>query len=241
MIVLGLTGSIGMGKSTAAGMLRRLGVPLFDADAVVHRLLGPGGEAVARGRGGCFPGCATRPARSTGAGSDSACSAIRRRCGGSRRSCTRWCVPAETRFVGQARARRESLVVLDIPLLFETGGPSACDYVLVVSAPARVQRERVMRRPGMTESRFASILRAQMPDREKRRRADFVVPTGLGRGLTFRRLRRVVSRAAAGCEGPCGAAQHGEEDDARNRDRHRDHRPRSRVTDTASSRSPASN
>src|SRR5215211_5508161 len=91
------------------------------------------------------------------------------------------------------RSRRDSLVVLDIPLLYETGAPDRVDYVLVVSAPARVQRERVMRRPGMTESRFASILRAQMPDREKRRRADFVVPTGLGRGLTFRRLRRVVA------------------------------------------------
>ena len=100
---------------------------------------------------------------------------------------------AETRFVRQARSRRESLVVLDIPLLYETGAPERCDYVLVVSAPSRVQRERVMRRPGMTGSRFASILSAQMPDREKRRRADFVVPTGLGRGLTFRRLRRVVA------------------------------------------------
>ncbi|HEX2151529.1 MAG TPA: dephospho-CoA kinase, partial [Stellaceae bacterium] len=100
---------------------------------------------------------------------------------------------AERRFVAQARARRESLIVLDIPLLYETGAPERCDYVLVVSAPSRVQRERVMRRPGMTETRFVSILSAQMPDREKRRRADFVVPTGLGRGLTFRRLRRVVA------------------------------------------------
>jgi dephospho-CoA kinase len=100
---------------------------------------------------------------------------------------------AETRFVRQARARGDRLVVLDIPLLYETGAPERCDYVLVVSAPARVQRERVMRRPGMTESRFAGILRAQMPDREKRRRADFVVATGLGRALTFRRLRRVVA------------------------------------------------
>src|SRR3954447_15317084 len=99
---------------------------------------------------------------------------------------------AETRFVGQARARRDSLVVLDIPLLYETGAPERVNFVLVVSAPARVQRERVMRRPGMTESRFAGILRAQMPDREKRRRADFVVPTGLGRALTFRRLQRIV-------------------------------------------------
>jgi dephospho-CoA kinase len=192
MIVLGLTGSIGMGKSTASGMLRRLGVPLFDADAVVHRLLGPGGEAVAAVET-LFPGVRD----DTGA--------IDRRLVGQRvfgnsaalRRLEAILHPmvrqAETRFVRQARARGESLVVLDIPLLYETGGPDRVDYVLVVSAPARVQRERVMRRPGMTEIRFASILRAQMPDREKRRRADFVVPTGLGRGLTFRRLRRVVA------------------------------------------------
>ena len=101
---------------------------------------------------------------------------------------------AEKRFVAHVRARREKLVVLDIPLLFETGGPERCDLVLVVSAPLRVQRERVMRRPGMTEARFSSILRAQMPDREKRRRADFVVPTGLGRATTSRRLRQIVRR-----------------------------------------------
>ena len=192
MIVLGLTGSIGMGKSTAAGMLRRLGVPLFDADAVVHRLLGPGGKAVAAVEQ-AFPGVRD----DTGA--------IDRRRLGTRvfgdpaalRRLEAILHPmvreAETRFVRQARARREQLVVLDIPLLYETGAPERCDHVLVVSVPARVQRERVMRRPGMTENRFASILWAQMPDREKRRRADFVVSTGLGRGLTFRRLRRVVA------------------------------------------------
>jgi dephospho-CoA kinase len=192
MIVLGLTGSIGMGKSTAAGMLRRLGVRLFDADAVVHGLLGPGGGAVAAVEA-LFPGMRD------------ASGAIDRRRVGTRvfgdpaalRRLEAILHPmvrrAETRFVRQARGRRERLVVLDIPLLYETGAPERCDYVLVVSAPSRVQRERVMRRPGMTESRFASILSAQLPDREKRRRADFVVPTGLGRGLTFRSLRRVVA------------------------------------------------
>jgi dephospho-CoA kinase len=197
MIVLGLTGSIGMGKSTAAGMLRRLGVKLFDADAVVHRLLGPGGKAVAAVET-LFPGVR-----------DDAGAIDRHRLGqrvfGDPAALRRleailhpMVRQAETRFVRQARARRESLVVLDIPRRYETGAPDRVDYVLVVSAPARVQRERVMRRPGMTESRFASILRAQMPDREKRRRADFVVPTGLGRGLTFRRLRRVVAELRHG-------------------------------------------
>src|SRR5918998_4249984 len=192
MIVLGLTGSIGMGKSTAAGMLRRLGVRLFDADAVVHGLLGPGGGAVAAVEA-LFPGMRD------------ASGAIDRRRVGTRvfgdpaalRRLEAILHPmvrrAETRFVRQARGRREKLVVLDIPLLYETGAPERCDYVLVVSAPSRVQRERVMRRPGMTQSRFASILSAQLPDREKRQRADFIVPTGLGRGLTFRRLRRIVA------------------------------------------------
>jgi dephospho-CoA kinase len=192
VIVLGLTGSIGMGKSTAAGMLRRLRVPLFDADACVHHLLGTGGAAV--------PAVAVRfPGVRDETG------AIDRRRLGQRvfgdpaalRRLEEILHPlvrrAETRFVRQARARREKLIVLDIPLLYETGGRRHVDYVLVVSAPARVQRERVMRRPGMTESRLASILAAQMPDREKRRRADFVVPTGLGRALTFRRLRRIVA------------------------------------------------
>jgi dephospho-CoA kinase len=99
---------------------------------------------------------------------------------------------AERRVVAQARARRERLVVLDIPLLFESGGVERCHFVLVVSAPLRLQRERVMRRPGMSKARFADILRAQMPDREKRRRADFVIATALGRGVTFRRLKAIV-------------------------------------------------
>ncbi len=99
---------------------------------------------------------------------------------------------AERRFVARARARRSPLAVLDIPLLFESGGVERCHFVLVVSAPLRLQRERVMRRPGMSESRFADILRAQIPDREKRRRADFVVATALGRSVTFRRLKAIV-------------------------------------------------
>lgn len=194
-----------MGKSTAAAMLRRLGVPLFDADAVVHHLLGPGGAAVADVEA-LFPGvCDTAGAidrRRLGTRVFGDPAALRRLEAVLHPMVRR----EETRFVRRARARGKTLVVLDIPLLYETGAPERCDYVLVVSAPARVQRERVMRRPGMTESRFASILSAQMPDHEKRRRADFVVPTGLGRALTFRRLRRVVAllrrdRAARGAGG----------------------------------------
>jgi dephospho-CoA kinase len=98
----------------------------------------------------------------------------------------------EKRFLARSRARRVPLVVLDIPLLFETGAERRCDYVLVVSAPAFVQRQRVMRRPGMTEIRLDAILRKQMPDRRKRRRADFVVQTGASRALTLRRLKSIV-------------------------------------------------
>jgi dephospho-CoA kinase len=191
MIVLGLTGSIGMGKSTAAGMLRRIGVPLFDADAEVHRLLAAGGAAV-RAVEAEFPGVRTptgsidRPLLGRRVFGDPA---ARRRLEAILHPMVR---RAEQRFVAQARGRREPLVVLDIPLLFETGGTERCDYVLVVSAPARLQRERVMRRPGMTAARFAGILEAQLADREKRRRADFVVISGLGKGETFRRLKAVV-------------------------------------------------
>ncbi len=191
MIILGLTGSIGMGKSNAAATLRRLGVRLFDADAEVHRLLGPGGEAVGLVEAG-FPGV-----RGEAGGID------RRRLGQlvfrdppALRRLEAILHPmvrrAERRVVAQARARRERLVVLDIPLLFESGGVERCHFVLVVSAPLRLQRERVMRRPGMSKGRFADILRAQMPDREKRRRADFVVATALGRSVTFRRLKAIV-------------------------------------------------
>jgi dephospho-CoA kinase len=191
VIILGLTGSIGMGKSNAAATLRRLGVRLFDADAEVHRLLGPGGEAVGLVEAG-FPGV-----RGEAGGID------RRRLGQlvfrdppALRRLEAILHPmvrrAERRVVAQARARRERLVVLDIPLLFESGGVERCHFVLVVSAPLRLQRERVMRRPGMSKARFADILRAQMPDREKRRRADFVIATALGRGVTFRRLKAIV-------------------------------------------------
>ena len=180
-----------MGKSTAAMTLQRLGVPLFDADRAVHRLLAPGGAAVEL-VAASFPG-------------------VRAATGGIDRSLLGQHVFAdpkallrleriihpmvealETRFLAHARARREPIVVLDIPLLFESGSECRCDYVLVVSAPLLVQRQRVLRRRGMTDKRFAAILSNQMPDSEKRRRADFVVSTGLNRGLSLRRLRAIV-------------------------------------------------
>jgi dephospho-CoA kinase len=191
VIILGLTGSIGMGKSTASKTLRRLGVPLFDADAVVHRLLAPGGAAVGPVEA-AFPGVRDEAGaidrQRLGRRVFRDPPALRRLEGILHPMVRR----AERRFVARARARRSPLVVLDIPLLFETGSVERCDFALVVSAPLRLQRERVMRRPGMSESRFADILRAQIPDREKRRRADFVVATALGRSVTFRRLKAIV-------------------------------------------------
>lgn len=192
MIVVGLTGSIGMGKSTAAAMLRRMGVPLFDADQVVHRLLAPGGAAVGK-VDEAFPGV-----RSDAGGIDR--ERLGQRVFGNAPALARlerilhpMVAEAEKRFLAQARARRETIAVLDIPLLYESRGAGRCDYVVVVSAPAMLQRQRVMRRAGMTEARFAAILRQQMPDAEKRRRADFVVPTGLSREVSLKRLRAIIT------------------------------------------------
>jgi dephospho-CoA kinase len=191
VIVLGLTGSIGMGKSTAAATLRRLRIPLFDADRVVHQLLAPGGAAVAS-VAAAFPGV-----ESTKGGIDRAW--LGRRVFADPQALWRleqiihpMVAASEKRFLALARGRREPLVVLDIPLLFESGAERRCDYVLVVSAPRLVQRQRVLRRPGMTKPRLIAILEHQMPDREKRRRADFVVPTGSSRNMSLRRLRAIV-------------------------------------------------
>jgi dephospho-CoA kinase len=196
VIILGLTGSIGMGKSTAAAMLRRMRVPLFDADEVVHRLLAPGGAAIGMVEA-AFPGVRT----ATG-GIDRA--RLGQRVFGNPDALARlerilhpMVADREKQFLARSRARRERLAVLDVPLLFESRGAARCDYVVVVSAPAMLQRQRVMRRPGMTEARFAAILKQQMPDAEKRRRADFVVPTGLDRSLSLRRLRAIVRRLGA--------------------------------------------
>jgi dephospho-CoA kinase len=190
MIVLGLTGSVGMGKSTAAAMLRRMGVPVHDADRAVHNLLSRGGSAVAP-VAAAFPeamrgGAVDRPALGRIVFADPA--ALRRL-----EAILHPRVRAEDdRFRKRMRARGVPLVAVDVPLLFETGGDKRCDAVLVVTAPPFVQRARVMARPGMTEARWRAMLAKQMPDVEKRRRADYVVPTGLGRAVTWRRLAGVV-------------------------------------------------
>lgn len=194
MIVLGLTGSIGMGKSTVAKMFADCGVPVFDADAAVHRLQGRDGRLVAAIEA-MFPGT-TGPD-----GVD------RQRLGERVLNDT----PALRRLealvhpaVGEDRAafladhRDAPMVVFDIPLLFETGGESRVDKVAVVSAPADIQRERVLSRPGMTMDRFESILARQMPDAEKCARADFVIPTGGSLEETRRAVDAVIACAGRG-------------------------------------------
>jgi dephospho-CoA kinase len=190
MKVLGLTGGIGMGKSTAAAAFRRLRVPVFDADAAVHRLQGPGGAAV-RAIEAAFPGT-TRAGRVDR-------EALRARVLGDAVALARLEAivhplvrAAERAFLAAARRRGARLAVLDIPLLLETGGAARVDGVIVVSAPAAVQRARVLRRRGMTEARLAAILARQMPDAEKRRRADHVVRTGLSRNAAQAHIRRIV-------------------------------------------------
>lgn len=197
MVVLGLTGSIGMGKSTAAAALRRLGVPLYDADAEIHKMMGPGGSAVAAVEA-AFPGV-----RAGGGAIDRGRLGARvigkpvelRRLEAILHPMVR---DVERRWLAQQRARRAKLVVLDIPLLFETDRIDRVDGVIVVSAPLRLQRERVMRRPGMTTERFAAILDSQFSDRGKRHRADFVVSTALSRAAATRQLAAIVLRVRQG-------------------------------------------
>lgn len=195
MVILGLTGSIAMGKSTAAGMFRRLGVPVHDADRTVHAMLAAGGTAVAA-IADAFPdavgqGGVDREALARRVYDDK--SALRRL-----EAILHPRVYADQRrfLARQARAGR-SLVVLDVPLLFETGGDTICDAVCVVWAPRFIQVQRLMKRPGMTSRRIDAIFARQMPDSEKRQRADFLIPSGLGLAPMMRAIQRIVRDAQA--------------------------------------------
>ncbi len=190
MIILGLTGSIGMGKSAAAAGFRRLRVPVYDADKTVHGLLAEGGEAVAQ-ISKIFPNtvkgsAVDRDLMASEVFGDAEALArlesvlhpmVRRQ---------------ERKFLEIAARRGRKLVVLDVPLLFETEGEARCDAVVAVSAPGFIQEWRVLKRPGMTRERMKSILARQMPDAEKRRRANFVVLTGLGRDFSLRQILNIV-------------------------------------------------
>lgn len=190
MRVLGLTGGIGMGKSTTAAMLERAGVRLFDADAVVRALQAPHGRALPA-IGKLVPGSVQdnvldRAALRRAALSDPA---VMR---GLEKIIHPMVSAARRRFLQRARRDGCRWVVLDIPLLFETGAERLCDCVAVVSAPASIQRARVLRRGRMTPAQIDAVLARQMPDRLRRRKADVIIETGLSRFDTVRQVRRLL-------------------------------------------------
>ena len=191
--ILGLTGSIGMGKSAVAAMFRARGVPVFDADAAVHALQGPGGALLpmieAEFPGTTGPQGVDRPTLGAAVFGDPA----------KLKRLEAIVHPA----VGAMRAgffketEGEPLIVFDIPLLFEKGGFDQIDAVVVVSAPAEVQRARVLARPGMSAEKFAQILALQVPDAEKRARADFVIDTGCPQAETLVAVTALVEKLRA--------------------------------------------
>jgi len=171
--LLGLTGGIGMGKSTAAEMFRQLGHPVWDADESVHRLYGPGGAAVAP-VSAAFPGVEREGAIDRALLRDALAADP---AGFARLEAIVHPLVAHDRKAFIKRHGSAPIIVLDIPLLYEKGSEGGMDAVAVVSAPADLQRERVLARPGMTPEAFEMILSRQMPDAEKRARADFVIPS----------------------------------------------------------------
>lgn len=190
MIILGLTGSIGMGKSETARMFRREGVPVFDADAAVHELFAAGGAAV-KPVGAAFPGVVKDGVvdrKALGAKVFKNEAALREL-----ESIVHPLVGrARQRFLKQHGARGTPMVVMDVPLLFETGGERNVDASVVVSAPAFLQRQRVLARPNMDDQRLADVLAQQVPDAQKRARADFIVPSGLGKAPALQAVRRII-------------------------------------------------
>lgn len=206
--VLGLTGSIGMGKSTTAAMFADEGVPVWDADAAVHRLYGPGGAAVPAVAALCpaavVAGAVDRGRLKQALAADPSLLARLE-------AAVHPLVAADrAAFLDEAAARGAPVVVLDVPLLFETGADAGVDATVVVTAPEAVQRARVLARPGMTEAQFRALLARQMPDAEKRRRATHVIETDTLEGARAR-VRALLAEIAA------------ERGHARDRPGHRDH------------------
>lgn len=191
MIILGLTGSIGMGKSATAGLFREAGVPVYDADAAVHALYAEGGAAVAPIEA-AFPGVVEKGAVDR--------TRLRAHVLDNPEAMKRLegivhplAGEAQRDFRQKAHAEGAAFAVLDIPLLFETGGDRHCTYTLVVTAPADVQRARVLARPGMNAETFEAILARQMPDADKRARADFIVSTAHGFDFARDQVRAIVA------------------------------------------------
>jgi len=190
MFILGLTGSLGMGKSATAKMFAEEGVPVHDADAVVHRLYEAEATPLIEA---AFPGTTT--------GGKVDRDKLGRRVldhAAAVKKLEAIVHPlvrkAENHFLAEAERARAAVAVLDIPLLFETGSDKRCDAVAVVSAPLDVQRERVFERPGMSEQKFEAILAKQMPDAEKRARADFIVDTSKGFDAARAQVRDILAR-----------------------------------------------
>lgn len=191
MLILGLTGSIGMGKSTTSKMFQDEGVPVYDSDAAVHALYAAGGAAVEPVET-AFPGVVVNGAIDRAklsarvVGDPEALAKLE--------TIVHPLVSAHRiGFFEKAKAEGHDIVVLDVPLLFETGGEKRVDKVVVVSAPAEVQRERVLARPEMTPEKFEAILARQTPDAEKRARADFVIDTGQGLDHARQQVRDLLT------------------------------------------------
>jgi dephospho-CoA kinase len=197
MIVIGITGSIGMGKSTVADMLRQEGIPVHESDAEVHHLLSRD-ETAKLAVGAAFP-YFEHPQIYKGKNKDIDRAALgeivfsndskRETLEGILHPLVRL---GQQKFLREAQKTNAKIAALDIPLLFETGGDQFVDITLVASAPYFVQRERVLARPGMTEEKFHAILQRQMPDAEKCARADFVVHTGLSRAETMKEIKKIL-------------------------------------------------
>jgi dephospho-CoA kinase len=190
MIKLGLTGSIGMGKSVTAQMFRDEGVPVHDADAAVHALYAGRAAPLVEA---AFPGTVSKGAVNRAILAEHVLDnpqAIKRL-----EAIVHPLVRQEEEaFLDRAETDGANLAVLDIPLLFETGAERRMDKILVVTADPDVQRDRVLARPGMSEDKFRAILARQMPDAEKRRRADFVINSGLGLDFARTEVRKIIAR-----------------------------------------------
>jgi len=197
MIVIGLTGSIGMGKTTAATMLQQLGVPVHESDEAVHELLGAEGK-------GRMAVAAAFPYYEYPQIYDKKTKLIKRSELGKivfsddekREALENILHPlvreAQNKFILKSKKMGQEIVALDIPLLFETGGDELVDVTINVSAPFHIQEKRVLERPDMTEEKFHAILKRQMPDEEKCARADYVLQTGLGRAETMKALKKIL-------------------------------------------------
>lgn len=188
-LIIGLTGSVGMGKSTVAARLRALGLPVYDADAAVHQL---------------YEGAAVAPIEAAFPGTTTAGRVDRQRLsqalladqtGFKRLEAIVHPLVSEVKrqFIAGAAAEGHAMIVVEVPLLFEVGSDQTCDVTLVVSAPAEVQRARVLARPGMTPEKLDAILARQIPDAEKRRRADFVVDTGTPMDATLAQVDAIIT------------------------------------------------